>query len=182
MGEEAKMEQETYTGRSILLIGFMGSGKTTIGKRLARELALPFTDTDERIEKRTGRSIKEIFAQEGEAYFRDLETEELRLLLEEGQTSVISVGGGLPVREENRKLMKQLGEVVYLKASTNTLVNRLSGDTTRPLLQGGDLRERIEALSKAREALYLDAATVCFATDGLSRKETVAGIQELLQG
>lgn len=160
----------------IILIGFMGAGKTTIGKALAQKSNLVFTDTDERIEKQQQMKISDIFAQHGEAYFRDLETEMLKDLLKEKERMVISVGGGLPVREENRALLRQLGCVVYLQADAETLTARLRGSKNRPKLQGGDLREKINSLMDAREAFYLDAAAVQIRTDDKKIQEVVKEI------
>ncbi len=166
----------------IILIGFMGSGKTTIGKRLAKATGWTFTDTDERIEKAQGTSISAMFAERGEQYFRDLETDMLKTLQSEEEPLVISVGGGLPVRAENRKLMRELGKVVYLTADVETLMHRLRGDRTRPMLQSGvSLKDRIEELMAARGALYEDAADVKVATDGKSRETIVNEILDALR-
>ena len=114
---------------NIILIGFMGSGKTTFGKWIAANKKMEFVDTDELIEKENGITISDIFASKGEVYFRNLETDMLNKLLErDTQNCVISVGGGLPVKEENRELLSQLGTVVYLWADADELVKRLSGD------------------------------------------------------
>ena len=114
---------------NIILIGFMGSGKTTFGKWIAANKKMEFVDTDELIEKENGITISDIFASKGEVYFRNLETEMLNKLLErDTQNCVISVGGGLPVKEENRELLSQLGTVVYLWADADELVKRLIQD------------------------------------------------------
>ncbi len=151
---------------SIVLIGFMGSGKTTLGRWIAREHGYTFLDTDDMIELKQQRSINDIFASEGEEYFRDLETEMIKSLADRDDKVVISVGGGLPVREVNRKLMRRAGKVVYLRTSVDELEKRLKGDTKRPLLAGGNVREKIIALMDKREALYLDAADVVVDTTG----------------
>ncbi len=117
----------------------------------------------------------------GEAYFRDLETETVRKLLDDSREMVISVGGGLPVRDINRTLMKQLGQVVYLEASQQELVRRLKGDNTRPLLQGGGLEARIRELMDKREALYLDAATIVVKTDGKSPAQIAREISGMIK-
>lgn len=155
---------------NIVLIGFMGSGKTTLGQWMSQVVNLAFVDTDEYIEKKTQRRIKDIFAEEGENYFRDLETHVLRELSGRKDT-VISVGGGLPVREINRALMRELGMVVYLRASKETLIKRLSGDTTRPLLAGDNLEDKIDKLMAARKEIYLDAADIIIDTDDKSLEE-----------
>lgn len=151
---------------SIVLIGFMGSGKTTLGKWIAREHGYTFIDTDDMIEEQQCRSISDIFASEGEEYFRNLETEVIKNIADKEDKVVISVGGGLPVREVNRGLMRRAGKVVYLKTSIDELERRLKGDTKRPLLAGGDVREKITNLMDKREALYLDAADITIDTTG----------------
>lgn len=159
--------------KNLILIGFMGAGKTTVGRALAGELSIPFLDTDDVIEEEQQKKISDIFAQNGEEYFRDLETGVLRRLLKAPPGMVVAVGGGLPVREENRRMLKELGTVVYLRAKTETLAGRLRGDTSRPKLQGGDLRARIEALMEARGAFYEDAAAVEVYTDGRRLEDVV---------
>lgn len=109
----------------ISLIGFMGAGKTSVGSVLAGKTGRQFTDTDEEITAGAGISINEIFARYGEPYFRDLETEQLKKLRKETEPLVISAGGGLPLREENRKLLRQMGPVVFLEASEEELCRRL---------------------------------------------------------
>lgn len=157
----------------IILIGFMGAGKSSAGRLLAEEGRLSFVDTDELIEARERTSISRIFAKRGEPYFRDLETETLKELKKETRRLVIAVGGGLPMREENRRLLKELGTVVYLQADVDTLAARLDGDTTRPKLQGGPLREKIETLMRAREETYLQTAQKVLNTTGKSLIQTV---------
>lgn len=161
---------------NIILIGFMGSGKTSFGKWISKNKAMTFLDTDECIVKRQKRSINEIFAKEGEEYFRDLETNLIKEMVSNIDNTVISVGGGLAVREENRVMLKQLGTVVYLRTGIDELVKRLSADTTRPLLKGGDLRNKIESLMDKREALYLDAADVIVDTDNRQFKDMYESI------
>lgn len=164
---------------NIILIGFMGAGKTTLGKATAQAVGCRFVDTDDLIEETTGEKISDIFATKGEPYFRDLETQTIKGLLAQPEQMVVAVGGGLPVRTENRQLLKQLGTVIYLKADIDTLLSRLEGDTSRPKLQGGDLRERIESLMARREALYEDAAQEEVYTDGKSVEDTVRELQKI---
>lgn len=164
---------------NIILIGFMGAGKTTVGKRLSSELGLVLIDTDQRIEEEQQRSISDIFAAEGEAYFRQLETQQLKKLIQEEQ-AVISVGGGLPVQSVNQPLLKQLGRTIYLKARKETLVKRLQGSTTRPLLQGGRLEEKIASLMEAREAVYEKVADVILETDDKTLNEVAESVKELV--
>lgn len=163
---------------NIILIGFMGAGKTTLGIGLAKELNLPFTDTDQLIEKEQKRAISDIFANEGEAYFRGLETQQLKKLIETA-AGVISVGGGLPVQEVNHPLLKALGTTIYLKAKKETLVKRLRGSTGRPLLQGGSLEEKISGLMQAREAIYEQVADITIETDGRTPEEVIELLKEI---
>jgi|TARA_B110000305_G_C19245527_1_gene542118 shikimate kinase len=116
----------------VYLIGFMGSGKTTISKLLANKLQLPFYDTDHEIEKNENRSISDIFKKEGELYFRKLETEVLKSI---NQNSIIACGGGLPIYNNNMELINSKGISIYLKASVNILFNRLKKEKeSRPLI------------------------------------------------
>ena len=124
--------------RNIVLIGFMGSGKTTLGLKLSYLLRMPVEDTDKLIERQEGRSITQIFADDGESYFRELETELLRKCGEQKYERILSVGGGTPVNPVNRPLLHQCGTVVYLRVSPEVVYERLKNDTTRPLLQCED--------------------------------------------
>ena len=151
---------------NIILTGFMGCGKTSVGKRLASLLDIAFLDTDELIEKEEGKSISDIFASDGEKAFRNMETECIcRLLRQKKEPAVISVGGGLAVREENRRLLRELGTVVYLKVSPDTVYRRLKNDVKRPLLQGENPRGRIEDLMNARKECYEQGAEVVILAD-----------------
>lgn len=149
----------------VILIGFMGCGKSSVGKALAKKMNIAFVDTDAMIEEQTHRKIKDIFRESGEAYFRELETSALKQLLDTEDRRVIAVGGGLPVRPVNREYLKKLGTTVYLLAKPETLVKRLEGDDTRPLLQGGELRQRIDKLMNEREEIYLSVADMQVTTD-----------------
>ncbi len=138
---------------NIYLIGLPGSGKTTVGRSLARSLGLDFVDTDQMIEKRTGVSISHIFEIEGEAGFRKRETRLFEEVSNRART-VISTGGGVILNESNRQLMRQHGQVVYLKASMDILWSRLRHCRNRPLLQTAAPQARIAELIKEREPLY----------------------------
>ncbi len=144
--------------KHIILIGFMGSGKSTLGKKLSGEFELPFVDMDEYIERKEGRTISTIFAEDGEAYFRSLETEVLEELLGSDEKKIVSLGGGTPLRAENRELMKQGGYSIFLKVDPEEAYNRLKGDTHRPLLQVENPRERICDLLGIRNPVYEGAA------------------------
>lgn len=163
---------------NVILIGFMGSGKTTVGLRLSYRLRRPVIDTDKEIEREERRAISDIFAADGEAYFRDRETTCLRKLIESVNNQIISVGGGLPVREENRALLHELGQVFYLCAKEETIYERVKDDTTRPLLQGGDPLSKIRALLNERDPYYRAAADVVIAVDGKNFEQILNEIEE----
>lgn len=172
------MEQKK---RNIILIGFMGSGKTSVGIRLSYRLKRTFLDTDKQIERKQGRSISDIFAREGEQAFRQMETDYLKELLTMEGEQIFSVGGGTPLKEENRGLLRQLGKVVYLQASPEEVYERLKGDTTRPLLQTPDARSRIEELLSSRRKYYEAAADMTVCVDGKAVEEVVEMIAETLE-
>lgn len=161
---------------NIVLIGFMGSGKSSAGELLAKGLSYKFYDTDRLIEERAGRKISSIFESFGEEYFRDLETG----LLEEMRTgldyAVLSTGGGMPLRKKNWQLLRELGYVVYLKASKETIIKRLRGDRTRPLLRGEDFEQKVDRLLAARIPIYETTAHKVIITDDKTVKEIVAEI------
>lgn len=159
-------EKRRVNTRKLILIGFMGAGKTSVGAAYAEKYGIPMVDTDARIEEKTGMIVSDIFATLGEETFRHLETQVLQDLLEEPGPMIISVGGGLPLREENRELLNQLGTVICLKVTPDTVLKRLKGDTTRPLLQGGDVRHRVEELLATRNPLYETAANGSVIVDG----------------
>lgn len=163
---------------NVILIGFMGSGKTTVGLKLSYRLRRAVTDTDKEIEREEKRSISDIFATEGEVYFRDKETACLRKLLKSCGNQIISVGGGLPLREENRTLLHELGQVFYLKASAETIYTRLKHDTTRPLLQGADPQTKIKTMLDERDAYYRDAADVIIDVDGKEFEHILCEIEQ----
>ena len=163
---------------NVILIGFMGSGKTTVGIRLSYRLRKPVIDTDKEIEREEKRSISDIFATDGETYFRDKETACLKKLVKNGGNQIISAGGGLPLREENRVLLHKLGQVFYLKASPRTIYERLKHDTTRPLLQVEDPQSKIRTLLDERDAYYRDAADVIVDVDGKDFEQILCEIEK----
>lgn len=165
---------------NIVLIGFMGSGKTTVGIRLSYRMRRIFEDTDKLIEKKQKREIKEIFAAEGEAFFRDLETQMLLSLEESVKNRIISVGGGTPIREKNREILKRLGTVIYLRIQPDTVYERLKNDTTRPLLQGDDPQEKIRILMESRKEAYESSADYILDVDELSIEEILKQIMIML--
>jgi len=163
---------------NIILIGFMGSGKTSVGERLAERLSYSFRDTDRMLEQRAGDTINHIFSLHGEEFFRNLETDLLKEMLQQTDQTVISTGGGLPLRDQNNKVLKELGYVVYLKANKQTTIRRLKGDSTRPLLQGEELEQKVERMLTLRAPLYEKAAHKIVATDDKTIDEIVHFIME----
>ncbi len=139
---------------NLILIGFMGSGKTSLGLRLSYRLQMTVEDTDKRIEAEQGRSISEIFAREGEGAFRQMETELLRRIRDEKTCRIYSLGGGTPVQLQNQPLICRSGIVVYLRIRPESVYERLKGDTRRPLLQCADPLSRIRELIRQRGPAY----------------------------
>ena len=164
--------------KNIVLIGFMGSGKTTVGKALEEKTDMVFVDTDELIEAYEGCKISDIFTDKGETYFRRLENETLKNLLATTDNKVISTGGGIVTNQANIPLLKQLGKVFYLRIKPETVVERLEGDKTRPLLIGEDKLVKVEQLMTDRKELYEMAADKTIDTDYLSVNEIVDIILE----
>jgi shikimate kinase len=141
----------------ISLIGMPGSGKSTVGRQLARHLDVRFFDSDAEIEKRIGMPIRTYFETEGEGRFRELESSVLSELAR-GDRLVLATGGGIVLREENRHALRNASTVVYLRSSPEELFRRLRHDTHRPLLQVGDPLRKLRELSHERDPLYRQAA------------------------
>ena len=165
--------------RNIILIGPMGSGKSTIGNIIAQRLHREFRDSDHFIEKRTGVDIARIFDVEGEQGFRDRESNALIELLGENNR-VIATGGGSVLREENRQLLKQKGYIIFLDTSVNQQMHRLRRDKKRPLLQTENPRERLEGLLAERRPIYLDLADLAVKTDKRVARRLAADIIDRL--
>lgn len=164
---------------NIILIGYMGCGKTTVGKNLAKMLEYEFVDTDEAIERQQDRTISDIFAQDGENAFRNMETDYLKnLIKEKADRLVISTGGGMAVREENQELLKQLGLVVYLRVKPQTVYERVKGDTKRPLLQCDDPLTKIENMLEERGPAYMSTAHHIIDADELRQQEIAEKIMD----
>ena len=161
---------EVQDAETFGLLGLRGAGKTTVGKELVKK-GFELIDTDAYIEACEKMSISDIFAQKGEDYFRQAETIALKTLLAQDKQFVISCGGGMPLREENRKLLKELGMVVYLRIKPETVLARLKGDTTRPLLKVDDSGERVRTLMQQREAHYLSGADFVLDVDQKTPEE-----------
>lgn len=168
--------------KHIILIGFMGSGKTSAGIALSYRMKRRMTDTDRWIEEKEKKTISQIFAESGEEAFRQMETNCLKEMLEITEGQIISVGGGLPVREENHILLKQLGTVFYLKATPDVIYDRLKEDTTRPLLQGDSPEEKIERLLAGREPVYESCADHIIDVSEKTPDEIAAEIEKKWKG
>jgi shikimate kinase len=164
---------------SIFLVGFRGSGKSTVGHLLARRLSRAFVDTDRLVEEAAGKSIARIFSDDGEPAFRALETSALErvcLRVEAGEPIVAATGGGIVLAESNRKRMRSAGVVAWLHASAPTLSRRIALDpaseSTRPALRpGGTSASEVAELLRIREPLYRDAASIEARADELSPEE-----------
>lgn len=155
---------------NIFLIGFMGAGKSTIARTLQRELGFPLVEMDERIVQEQGMSINDIFAQYGEAHFREIESQ-LVVDIGKQEPSIVSCGGGVVVRPENTQNMKKSGRIVLLKASPETIFERVKNSTDRPILNGHMNVEYIAELMEKRRALYEEAADITIQTDGKTREQ-----------
>jgi shikimate kinase len=137
----------------LILIGMPGSGKSTVGRQLARRLDLPFIDSDHEIEQRLGCPIREFFEREGEGAFRDIE-ESLIEELAQRPTGVLATGGGAVLRPANRQRLHQAGQVIYLRSTPEELFRRVRHDSNRPLLQVADPMRRLRSLYEERDPLY----------------------------
>lgn len=162
---------------NIVLIGFMGCGKTTVGTELAKEMNYDFLDTDQYIESKERMTINDIFAQNGEEYFRKLETDSLADLVKDTEKTIVSSGGGLPLREENARLLQKLGFVVYLRVTKETVLKRLEGDTTRPLLACDNPAKKVEELLDYRDPIYEIGAHLVIDVDNKTVEEIIEEIK-----
>jgi shikimate kinase len=163
---------------NLILCGMMGAGKTTVGAALAKQSGYVFYDTDAVIVERYGK-IADIFACYGEAYFRAIETNVVRELACKDK-AILSVGGGLVLKQENVKILKDGGKIIYLCASLSTLTARLSADKERPLLHTGgeSLQEKLTSLLKDRAPIYEKVADCIVDVDGKTPEEIAGEIQE----
>jgi len=166
----------TGTG-NIVLVGFMGTGKTAVAREIARILGIPHIDTDQLTVEQEGMSISQIFAEKGEKYFRELEHSILKDIKEKvDDIFVLSLGGGMPTYEPNLELIKELGYVVWLKTSAEETYNRIGANSDRPLLQGGDPMEKISTLLAERTPSYEALSEFDIETEGLNVFELASGI------
>ena len=166
--------------RNVFLIGPMGSGKTTIGQKLASRLGLSFYDTDQEIQNRTGVDISLIFEIEGEEGFRDRESKILDELTA-AENVLIATGGGAILRVRNRQLLRERGVVVYLQVSVEQQMARLRHDKLRPLIQLADREAKLVQLAKERDPLYAALADFSFAARNKSVESSVERIYRALQ-
>ena len=165
--------------RKIVLIGFMGTGKTKVGKALAKHLSWKFLDSDSIIEKKEGRRISTIFKVEGEAYFRDVESRVIRDV-SRLKNVVISAGGGAVLRRENMERLKKGGIIVCLNAKPMTILRRLKGDRSRPLLKRKNKLNNVRRLLRLRMPYYRDAADHIIHTDGLTVSQITGKVLEAM--
>lgn len=157
--EDTKLAQEIVrrlSGRAIIMVGLMGCGKSSVGKRIAQRLDLPFIDADDEIEKRAGQSVEDIFVEHGEAFFRDREKLVIASLLDAGPV-ILATGGGAFLAPETRKVIKSAGVSVWLRAELPVLMRRVMRRDNRPLLKTDDPEAVMRDLIATRYPVYADA-------------------------
>jgi shikimate kinase len=159
----------------VVLVGMMGSGKTTIGKKVAAALGVPFVDTDAEIEQREGRSVADLFARDGEPAFRQLEAAMLDDVVRRDAPMIVATGGGAVLADANRQLLRTRALVIWLRADAGLLAHRVADDESRPLLVD-DARGTLERLIREREPLYREVADRIVEVDRSDRKVMVARV------
>lgn len=164
MCARARSIREALGVRSLVMVGLMGCGKTSVGRRLSARLELPFVDADEEIEAAAGKTISEIFADHGEAHFRDGERRVIERLLSHGP-QVLATGGGAFMNPETRGNIRRTGISIWLKAELPVLMRRVMRRDNRPLLKTGDPEERMRALMTERYPIYAEADIVANSRD-----------------
>jgi shikimate kinase len=164
--------------RRVVLVGMMGSGKTTVGRLVAQRLGVGFVDTDQHVESEVGMSVREIFDTQGEAAFRRAEKTALADLLTSG-SKVVAAGGGCVIDGANRSVMKQRSTVVWLRTRVGTLAKRVGSGEGRPLLTG-DAARKLEEIERERLTLYSSVADVIIDTDDLSPDKVTDAVMEKL--
>jgi len=170
---------EPLKSRTIALVGLMGAGKSSIGKRLADQLDIPFRDADDEIEKAAGQTVAEIFEQHGEAYFRDGERRVIARLLD-GPPHVLATGGGAFMNEETRALIHERAVSIWLRADVEVLARRVARKKTRPLLNGKNAREVLRDLAQVRYPVYAEADITVDSGD-IPHEQTVGAIIDALK-
>ena len=168
------------TPRKVLLVGMMGAGKTTTGRLLAERLRWPYLDSDDEIERQTGRTVPEIWKQDGEPAFRAEETRVLAEACEREGPAVISVAGGAVLDPENRAMIRRSGLTVWLRAEVSTLTRRVGTGAGRPLLEAGPAAA-LARLSEVRAPIYAELADLVFDVDRMSPAQVATGIVEALE-
>jgi shikimate kinase len=168
-----------HPARHLVLIGPMGAGKSSLGRRVAQAHALPFVDLDREIEARAGQDIPALFAAEGEAGFRARERDALADVLA-GPACVLASGGGAVLADDNRAAMRRHGFVVYLKIDVEEQLHRLADDTSRPLIAGDDREAVLQRLAAQRAPLYAETAHLVFEPAGLDKDTAAARLTERL--
>lgn len=180
MSDKLNVLKQNKVGKfdyNIVLIGFMGTGKSTVSTYLKKNFGMEVVEMDQIISERQGMSISDIFETYGEEYFRDLETD-LLIEMQSRRNVVISCGGGVPMRERNVAEMKKNGKVVLLTAKPETILERVKNDHGRPLLEGNKKVEFIADLMEKRREKYEAAADIVIETDGKTKQEIC---EELIQ-
>ena len=165
--------------KNIFIIGSMGSGKTSIGKMLAQKNCLSFLDTDHEIIRSCGYSIPDIFEKFGEEHFRDLETEQLRKM-DTIESHVISTGGGIILRDDNKKLMKDLGIIIFLDINIDSQVDRVKNRKNRPLLSNKNLKDNLLSLKEIRDPIYKKISNYIIDVSGKERDQVINEIQKII--
>jgi shikimate kinase len=165
---------------NVYLVGPMGSGKTTIGQRVAKRLGLDFFDCDHELEAQTGASVSLIFDVEGEEGFRERETRMLDQLTRRNGI-LVATGGGVVLKKENRELLRRNGLVVYMSTSVAQQLRRLNRDRTRPLLQTPDRKERLAKLAAQRNPLYEEVADLVFPSQNRNLDTTAKALSDLIR-
>lgn len=177
--QRAESSRKLLSG-NLMLVGMMGSGKTTMGKSLAKHLGKAFVDSDEEITKRTGVTIPHIFDIEGEAGFRQRESSVIRELAGRANM-VLATGGGAVLAEQNRELLQQNGIVIYLKAGVHDLWQRTRHDRNRPLLQTVDPQAKLTELFRQRDPLYCEVADIVIQTGKQSAQALMLHLAEEIE-
>lgn len=156
--QQSEPKSPAEPGTGIVLVGLPGSGKSTVGRQLARRLGLSFTDSDHVIEQRIGCAIREFFEREGEGAFRDVEESVIHDLTAGGLPGVLATGGGAVLRAANRQRLRGAGKVIYLRSTPEEVFRRVRHDGNRPLLQVADPLGRLRILFDERDPLYVETA------------------------
>ena len=165
--------------KNIFIVGSMGSGKTSIGKMLAKNNNLSFLDTDHEIIRSCGYSIPDIFEEFGEEHFRGLETEQLKKM-NAIENHVISTGGGIILRDDNEKLMKDLGIIIFLDININSQIDRVKNRKNRPLLNNKNLKDNLLSLKKIRDPIYKKISNYIIDVSGKERDQVINEIQKII--